>query len=241
MRDPREIGRLLADYRPTHIIHLASLSQPTVAERDPQGFQALTVDATRQLAAYIRDEGGWMFYPSSDFVLQGNVAGLNDEDAPVRADSIYACGKLEGERAVLGYGAGCVGRLSLLWGLTADETRWGQLVARLIAGQEVFGITDELRTPLMFTEAARIILALTRVRTGPGGGYRGRINIGGNLVQTPFDLICHLRDKVAPDAVVLPVKRSEYSPALQRPENSALDVSLLNRVLAFSATRSTGP
>jgi dTDP-4-dehydrorhamnose reductase len=230
---------MLTDYRPTHVIHLASLSQPTEAERDPEGFFALTVDATRQLATYIRDEGGWMFYPSSDFVLQGNGAGLHDEDAPVRADSIYARGKLDGERAVMGCGAGCVGRLSLLWGMTADETRWGQLVARLIAGQEVYGITDEFRTPLMFAEAARIILALARVRAPPGRGYRGRINIGGSRVLTPFDLICHLRDKVAPDTVVLPVKRSEYSPAVQRPENSALDVSLLNRVLAFSTPRST--
>ena len=101
LRDADELDRLLADYRPTHVVHLASLSQPTQAHADPQGFHDLTVQATWRLARHVRAVGGWMFYPSSDFVLCGDGPGLRDEGAAVCGDSVYARGKLAGERVVL--------------------------------------------------------------------------------------------------------------------------------------------
>ena len=240
MRDADELDRLLADHRPTHVVHLASLSQPTQAHADPQGFHDLTVQATWRLARHVRAVGGWMFYPSSDFVLCGDGPGLRDEGAAVCGDSVYARGKLAGERVVLESGAGCVGRLSLLWGTTADDTPWGQLVGRLLAGQAVHGITDELRTPLQFAAAARIVMALAAAGPASHRGHRGLVNIGGDRAMTPFALISQLRDTVAPGSAVLPVTRAAYSPAVPRPANAALDIGLLRDVLGASVLRAIG-
>lgn len=227
--------RLLDKFRPTKIIHLASLSRPGTAEAASRQFNKLETGATLAFSEYVRQTNGWMFYASSDFVLLGECVGKQHEDAPVQTDSVYSRGKLNGELAVLDRRAGCVGRLSMMWGITPnDYTPWGRLVSRLQAGREVFGITDELRTPLPFFEAARIIVDLASVSHGGLRGFRGRINIGGDKIMTPFDLICQMRDQLSSDATVRPVTQVEYSPNVRRPKNMALDIGQLKHFLSIA-------
>jgi dTDP-4-dehydrorhamnose reductase len=228
------LTELLNNFAPTRIVHLAGVSRPTESESNASLAWALHVEVTRLMTEWAAANNAWLFFASSDFVLSGRLQGLQDEKAPVGHETVYTRTKLAGEQVVLQSGTGCAGRLGMLWGLSpmCDGLAWGKLLYQLQTGTPVHGVTDELRTPLRFDVAADMIIALASVTVGKKTGYRGLINLAGARVISPYSLICHLRDQIAPGAKVIPVSRAQYSPTLPRPANASLDTSLLRNLIA---------
>lgn len=218
---------LLAWIRPTHIIHLAGVARPMEAEQDPDRAYRLNVSATRVLADHAQRTNAWMLFASTDAVFEGDAPGRQDEAAPTAPRTVYGQTKLQGESEVLGRQAGCVARIAMLWGVPTNGSAggWAAITNTLRAGGELSAVVDEIRTPLHFATASRLILALSRKK------FRGLINIGGDDVMSPFEILCKFRDSLQSTSVIKPVTRLEYSPFLSRPRNAALEIGLLKRVI----------
>jgi dTDP-4-dehydrorhamnose reductase len=218
---------LLAHMRPTHIVHLAGVARPLEAEQDPDRAYRLNVSTTRVLADHAERTNAWMLFASTDFVLEGEAPGRQDEAAPTSSRTVYGRTKLQGESEVLRRKAGCVARLAMLWGVPASGSAggWAAITDTLRAGGELRAVVDEIRTPLHFAAASRLILALGKMK------FRGLINIGGEDMISPYDFLCKFRDSIKSSSVIKPVTRMEYSPCLPRPRNAALEIELLKQVL----------
>ncbi|MFD1049331.1 SDR family oxidoreductase, partial [Kibdelosporangium lantanae] len=176
VRSP-ELTNVIREFQPTHIVHLAGVSSPTEAERDPDRAWAMHVDVPRRLNAC----GVWMLYPSSDFVWDGTKKGrYTTADVP-HPQSVYGRSKVAGERVV----DGLVVRFSLLYGPPAcpRSTTWTQWTSKIDAGEPVPVFTNEFRTPLPFTEAAERVIDLGRHKV------RGLVHVAGPDVLTPKDLV----------------------------------------------------
>lgn len=222
---------LLACIKPTHILHLAGVTRPIEAERDPFRAFRLNVRATGVLADYAQRRRAWMLFASTDFVFGGDAPGRQDETAVTEPRTVYGRTKLLGEQEVLRRQGGCVARLAMLWGIPAagGTGGWATITNTLRAGGEVRAVVDEVRTPIHFRIASRFIVELGRI------SFQGLIHIGGEETMSPYLVICNLRDSLRSFSRIRPVTRKEYSPFLPRPANAALDIGLLKRVLGGHA------
>lgn len=229
LTDIPALRRLLETVRPDRIFHCAALSRPGDAMLHPVAAWAVHRDAAACIADYAEAHDAWALHCSTDFVFDGARDGLHDESCPAAPRTLYGATKLAGEQAMLRRQGCLVARLSLMHP-SPDErppaTGWGAVLQRLHAGAEVTGVTDELRTPLSFAEAAALLTRLAlENRTG-------LVHVGGAKVLSPFALIERLRAAIGSRSAIVPVTRASLGGAIERPANVALDSRRLRGWLA---------
>jgi dTDP-4-dehydrorhamnose reductase len=207
---------VLKSFRPTHIVHLAGVTSPVEAERNPARAWALNADVPRRLAEYATATGGWLLYPSSDFIWDGAAEGRYRESDIPRPGSAYGRTKVAGEQAVAD--AGVVARFSLLYGVPVcpRETTWTRWINHLERGDEITTFIDEFRTPLPLAEAARLVIGLGNRRV------HGLMHVAGPEVLTPQDIVRRLADSLGVTPKLRPVKRNQLPGGITRPANMAM-------------------
>lgn len=227
VRQSKKLQDFLDQFHPDVIIHLATPSGPAVTEFCPEPAMAVHHIATDIISEFAEKVGAWMLFASSDFVFCGNSdRPLREEDVALPIN-VYGQSKRLGEQALLNRRAGAVLRLPILYGNeTANGTgAWSRIMRDMRMNRPVVGVDDEYRSPLLFDEAARVIIALARLR------YRGLIHAAGPEVMTPYMLLKRSRDEIGATCPIIPVRRKDYAPDLPRPKYLALDDSKLRRLL----------
>jgi len=223
LSDKSKVAQLLESYRPTHIVHLAGVSSPTIAEQNPQLAFRLNVSLTAQLARFSRETSAWLMFSSSDFVFRGDQASLRtEEDIPDGIGS-YARTKVAGERVVRKVANGAVLRLSLMYGLPKcpRETTFTHLLAQLAADLPVRACFDEYRTPVHLSDAAAVCIAVGQAR------YGGMLHIAGRTLLTPLEMVTTYRDVVKGAGPIVPIPRASLS-SVPRPRHSGLCAARLH-------------
>lgn len=225
--DSQELRATLDRIRPSIVIHLAGITSPSAADENRDAANLLHHHATREIAKYAKQNSAWVLLASTDYVYAGDTAGSYAESDPALPTTHYGKSKLAGEHEILKRNVGAVCRFSFLWGRStcARDHGWNEVSCRLKDGEPVQGISDELRSPLRFDHAAKIILKLHARQ------WRGLVNIGGDVAMSPFELLIFARDKLQSSSEVVPVSRAQYSPRLERPANLVLDSTLLHSII----------
>lgn len=233
--DTALLDRLLGEYRPTHVVHLAGVTSPAAAAGDPEAAWAANVEVAVRLAAWSASDGAWLLYPSTDFVWSGEHGRRWRESDLPQPRSPYAEAKLVAEREVLVRG-GCVVRFSLLYGdpRCPRETTWTRLREAFAAGEEVPACTDEYRTPLPLETAAEVVVELGR------RDHRGLLHAAGPEVATPYGLFTRWAGALGATPTLRPVSRAVLPAGAQRPANMAMDAGLLRRTLPHVELPSVG-
>jgi dTDP-4-dehydrorhamnose reductase len=223
---PRAVGALLDAYQPTHIIHLAGITSPSLAARCPARAWRLNVDVTRRLADHARGTGAHLLVASSDFVWSGDGSAPHAEDDPPDGDGVYAKTKIAAEQEVLRRGVGAVARYSGMYGLprcprtTLFETQLEQLRAH----EPVPVVVDEYRTPLSLADAAHATVRLSEER------FDGIVHVAGPEVLTPAEQVRrYARALHIADPLLQPVARAALDPLVRRPRNMAMAATVLAR------------
>lgn len=232
--DRQGLAQALDLYQPTHIVHLAGVSSPAQAARDPDRAHAVNVDATAQIAAWAQREGAWMLFASSDMVFDGQGAPYTEQSPPT-PQTFYGHGKADAEAAVLAAG-GAVARLAWMVGCP-DPTKdfLAHALAQLAAGTPVSAVDDEVRTPIRFDDAAAALFMLGRMQ------FTGIIHVGGQQATTAHALLSqHALAAGLDPSLVRPVSRLSLEPP-NRPADIRLDSSLLQSLLNAQATRTHEP
>lgn len=225
---PEELRRILDAYRPTHILHLAAISSPTVAERRRDDAWRLHVDTTTQLAEYAAAHESWLLFPSTDFVWDGRSTDRYSENDSPMPGTYYGRTKVAGEQAVLERDAGLVVRYSLLVGLPVcpRETTWTKFVDALTAGSPLQGCADEFRSPLSIADAAAITVALGRA------GKRGVLHVAGPETLSSREIIERLASALGVTPNLTSISRLDLPGGADRPRNVAMDASTVNALFA---------
>ncbi len=153
--------RVLAEARPTVVVHLAAVTSVGEAVADPSRAERVNVVATRTLVEQARRAQARFVYTSTDLVFDGTDPPYAESAQP-NPLSVYGRTKLEAESAVLDDAQGVVARPSLMFGLPAiaRPTTFARQLASLRDGATLRLFEDEFRTPLWLEDAARAIRAI---------------------------------------------------------------------------------
>lgn len=226
----RCLQEFLRTVRPTHIVHLAALSSPSVANLNPDLAWKTNVEAVGTLATYAKDFGARLLFASSDFVFRGDLGRAYTEADEPAPQTLYGLTKLKAEQCILHHG-GMVARLSLLYPTANDPmaslARFSAVDNNLM---EFRAADDEVRTPLRPRDAASAIVGLLFTELG------GVFHLAGPEAITAYSLVCR---QVAVAGLRTPVRRISRHSLLppNRPHNVSLSAEKLHRVcpdLCFS-------
>lgn len=208
--DPQAVAQAWRQEPPTHVLHAAALSAIADCYRDPAAAQRVNVEGTRYLADLVRQHGARLLLVSTDLVFDGSQGNYSEADPPGPL-SIYARSKLAAEGIVADLPQALMVRVSWLLGpkLIGPPRFLDDLIAKLRAGQAVRLFTDEYRSVLPLTWAARALVdALLSDAAGLfhlGGPERlSRYELGCRLaahLQVPTELVegCQQADVPAPE------------------------------------------
>lgn len=215
-----DMDHIFRSERPQAVIHAAAMSQPNACEVAPETSEAVNVAATTALAARCADAGIPMVFTSTDLVFDGTRPPYRETD-PVTPICVYGRHKAEAEkRLAAAFPAATVCRMPLMFGFAPSGGGFlGELVRTLSAGGRPRLFTDEIRTPVSTTAAARGLLAMLD-QSGRifhlGGGRRVSRYRFGRLVAASMGL---------PADRIIPIRSGD----LDMPAPRSPDVSLVSR------------
>ena len=146
-----EIAEVFKEFKPTHVIHTAAMTNVDACELNPQECKSLNVDSVQLLANQCLAEHCHFQLLSTDFVFDGSKGNYQEEDAP-NPLSIYGHSKLQAEeyikdlpslqfsivRTIIVYGTG--NQLS-----RSNIVKWAK--EALLEGKELSIIDDQFRAP----------------------------------------------------------------------------------------------
>lgn len=146
-----EIAEVFKEFKPTHVIHTAAMTNVDACELNPQECISLNVDSVQLLANQCLAEHCHFQLLSTDFVFDGSKGNYQEEDAP-NPLSIYGHSKLQAEeyikelpslqfsivRTIIVYGTG--NQLS-----RSNIVKWAK--EALHEGKELSIIDDQFRAP----------------------------------------------------------------------------------------------
>jgi len=221
------LNSVLGEFRPTHILHLAGIAAPAPADRQRDRAWAVHVTAARHLAAFAAATGGWLLYPSTDFVWDGYADGRYRETDTTRPATFYGRSKVAGEQVTLAAGAGAVVRFSLMLGMPVcpRASTWTRVAAALTRGETIPACVDEFRTPLSFADAAAIAVELGHLR------YRGLVHAAGPEVLSSYELMRRIALALGVEPALREISRLDLPGGADRPRNVAMDATALSALL----------
>lgn len=221
--DPRAVERVMLDFAPTAVVHLAAMSKVEPCEREREACWAVNVHATERLARACHRHGAHLVFLSTDFVFDGTAGPYAETDRP---DPINAYGrsKLAAENAIRGssLSAWTILRTTLGFGDVEGypEGRFNLatfLVRELSAGREVKVTSDQLRTPTYAPDLAEAIAIVIRHRRF------GLYHVAGADLMTTLAFAERLADRYGFDRdLLVPVTTAELHPGAPRPLRAGL-------------------
>ena len=78
------------------VVHLASITDVDLCERDPELAKLVNAESTASLAEQCLEAGSYLVYVSTDYVFDGRRGNYNEDDQP-NPVNVYGCSKLRGE------------------------------------------------------------------------------------------------------------------------------------------------
>jgi dTDP-4-dehydrorhamnose reductase len=174
LTDDAQVKGVLAAVNPRAVIHAAAVAQPLACEQHPRSSGVVNVHVPELLAVLCAERKIQFLFVSTDLVFDGRQAPY-DESCSSSPLCVYGRQKIQAEAAVIaGYADALVCRLPLMFGAVGHPRRnfTCQMLTAMHHGRPVKLFTDEFRTPVDFTSAARGLLHVL-------GRARGVLHLGG--------------------------------------------------------------
>jgi dTDP-4-dehydrorhamnose reductase len=182
LTDFQEIKRIFSEIQPAAVIHTAAQSSPNFCENNPEISHSINVTASCNIAGLCADYSIPCAFTSTDLVFNGLNAPYKETDS-VSPVNLYGEQKVMAEEGMLQrYPMTAVCRMPLMFGIAPPTaTSFMQpFIKTLREGKELSLFTDEYRTPISGTTAAKgLLLALEKVRA--------RIHLGGKERVSRYD------------------------------------------------------
>jgi dTDP-4-dehydrorhamnose reductase len=227
VRDEAAVAALVADVRPTAIVHTAALNPGQGTD-----FEAVNSAGTRHVARAAAKCGARLIHISSDVIFDGESRPTNqgrgnyvEEDSPSPI-TLYGHSKALAESEVRSSGAEAViVRTSLIYGWRprmARQVSW--MVDDLQAGKPLCLYTDELRCPIWVESLAAAVVELA------GMTYTGVLHVAGAQILSRYEFGMRLlRFHGLDPSPVIPASSRESG--LRRPLDCTLDCSRARALL----------
>jgi len=238
--EARSIERALSDINPTLVINSAAYTAVDEAETEVERAYALNRDGARLLAEASARRNIPIIHLSTDYVYGGHKRDAYVEDDPTDPVTVYGQSKLEGEEAVRAANPKHV-ILRTAWVFSPSGRNFVKtMLSRAAENERISVVNDQHGSPTYAPHLVDAILDLARKLSAAKDGEVpwGVYHAAGagtatwcEMAQEVFRCSARLG---GPTAVVDPIASTDYPTPAQRPANSRLDCSKLNR--AFGIT-----
>ena len=236
--DPASLLPLIQRVRPALIVNSAAHTAVDKAESEPELARAINALAPGLIAEQAAKLGALLVHYSTDYVFDGSGTHARGEDEPTAPLSVYGRTKLEGETLIRASGCRHL-ILRTSWVYAARGGNFARTMLRLAAERdELKVIADQVGAPTGAELLADVTaLAVRAVQADPalGGTYHCAATGQTNWHAYARFVIEWARQrghpvKVAPDRI-LAIRTQDYPTPAQRPLNSRLDTTRLQRSL----------
>lgn len=228
-----EIAEVFKEFKPTHVIHTAAMTNVDACELNPQECQSLNVDSVQLLANQCLASNCHFQLLSTDFVFDGSKGNYQEEDAP-NPLSIYGHSKLQAEeiikdlpflqfsivRTIIVYGTG--NQLS-----RSNIIKWAK--EALHEGKELSIIDDQFRAPTWADDLAWACIRICELNEN------GIFHVSGPETMSIYEIVERIAKhyQLSMDKVKRTTSSSLSQPAV-RPSRTGFNLSKANSRLGYA-------
>ncbi|WP_437883882.1 dTDP-4-dehydrorhamnose reductase [Pseudomonas sp. LRF_L74] len=231
--DAAAIRRQVRELRPQLIINAAAYTAVDQAEQDADNAFAINASAPGVLAEEAAGLGAPLIHYSTDYVFDGSKSAPyveTDETAPL---NVYGRSKLAGEQAIRAVGGEHL-ILRTSWVYASHGRNFLLTMQRLLQEREELKVVDDqIGAPTWAGTIAATTLRLVEHWQNGNAGPWGVYHLSGLGETSWFGFAGAIGERLRaagkPCARLLPIPASAYPTPAQRPANSRLDGSRLQR------------
>ena len=233
LTQPDVLRALLREWRPATIVNAAAYTAVDKAESEHDLARSVNAIAPGVLAEEASALGATLVHYSTDYVFDGSGSHARDEDSPTAPLSVYGRTKLEGEERIRA--SGC--RHLILrtgWVYAARGVNFARTMLRLAAERDALSvIDDQIGAPT----GAELLADVTAHALRDGADLTGTYHCvaGGQTSWHAYACFViewarrHGLPIKVPGEAVRAIPTSAYPTPAQRPLNSRLDTTRLQR------------
>ncbi|MCC2546829.1 SDR family oxidoreductase [Hymenobacter sp. BT175] len=229
--DRTQVLQVLAELKPTHVIHTAAMTNVDECELNHEGCWMQNVTAVENLVAACEQHQIHLIHLSTDFIFSGEHGPLaeNDEPAPV---NFYGESKLAAERVIQACTAPwAILRTVLVYGTAHDYGRTNIVTwvrDSLRATKPIKVVDDQFRTPTLAEDLALgCWLAVQQHATGI-------FHISSSEVLTPYQMALRVADYFQLDGRLIErVDAGSFTQPARRPLRTGFIIDKAKRELGF--------
>lgn len=228
---PEQVDLVVSEFRPTHIIHTAAMTNVDQCENDRDGALLLNRDAVQHLVQACEKYNVHLIHLSTDFIFDGEE-GPYTEDATGKPVNFYGETKLMAEEIVRQ--AKCkwaILRTVLVYGVAHDYGRTNIVLwvrDSLQAGKVIKVVTDQFRTPTLAEDLAMGCWLVAE------HDAEGIYNISGSEMLTPYDMAMQVADFFALDkSLIDKADENTFSQPAKRPPRTGFVIRKAETELGY--------
>ena len=247
--DAAQVQALLAQERPTHVVHTAAMTNVDECELNQAACWTQNVTAVQHLVAACAAQNIHLTHLSTDFVFSGEAGPLAEDAVPAPVN-FYGQSKLAAERLVQASpGPWAIARTVLVYGVAHDYGRTNLVLwvrDALRAGQPINVVDDQWRTPTLAEDLAQGCWLLVRQSA------QGIYHLSSDELLTPYAMALQVADYFGLNkGLITRVDASVFAQPARRPARTGFVIAKARRELGYAphtfaegialvATQSTG-
>lgn len=227
---------LVKKVKPDVIIDTAALHNVDYCETHRDEAWKVNVEGTKNVASACKEANAKMIFISTDYIFDGRKDLYKEKDVP-NPLSFYAKTKLEGEKAVQGFGMGYViARPSVIYGLNPSESAGLQsssgksvnfalwAIGKLKKKQQINLVTDQYSSPTFADNLAEVLLKISK------SNKEGCYHTAGKTCANRYEFGRKIAEIFEFDiSLIKPVTSDVFKQVAERPKKCCLDVSKAER------------
>jgi dTDP-4-dehydrorhamnose reductase len=229
--DKAQVEQVISEFRPTHLIHTAAMTNVDQCEQDQEGALRLNCDAVQYLVDACEKYNVHLIHVSTDFIFDGED-GPYDEKAEANPVNFYGETKRLAEKIVKK--ATCkwaILRTVLVYGVVHDYGRTNIVLwvrDSLQAGKVIKVVTDQFRTPTLAEDLAMGCWLAVKHNA------EGVFNISGKEMLTPYEMALQVADYFELDkSLIDKANAATFSQPAKRPLRTGFDITKAERELGY--------
>ncbi|MGC8606242.1 MAG: SDR family oxidoreductase [Vulcanisaeta sp.] len=212
----RDSVRVINDYRPDVVIHMAAIGNVDQCEEQLELCYRVNVAASRELLTAAYRVGAAIYYLSTDYVFDGEKGMYTEDDAP-RPVNYYGLTKLLAEEITRALG-GSIVRVAWIYGTGPGRPNFGKtVVEKLMRGEAVTAITDQWSSPTLNTIIGEAFAKLLDIK------FNGVIHVVGPRLSRYEFARAIARYFGFSEELIKPIRLIDVNYRARRPRDSSLN------------------
>lgn len=222
------IKKIILEFKPSVIIHCASLTNIDQCEIDKELAKTINIIGTDNIVKSILDKNLKLIYISSDSVYDG-IKGNFSEDDEIRPQNYYGISKYEGELKVLMYKNSLILRTNLFgWNIQNKKSLAEWILEELKMNHQINCFKDAYFSSIYTFELAKVIdIAIQH-------NLKGIYNCGSSTSCSKYEFALKIADYFNLDKkLIKPISIDEFNFKAKRGKNLTLNVMKIQKALDY--------